>query len=253
MTTNMDKKHGPSHFLAATAAATAAAPGALLVAEGLCKAYGCRTVLRNVSLTLPPGALALICGPNGAGKSTLLRILAGLAAPDAGNICLAAAPGEIAFMTHESCAYPGLTALQNLAFWTRLHGLDLSDDDLRGLLAEAGLAEFAHEPAADFSQGMLQRLNLARCFAPRPRLVFLDEPATGLDRAGGALLKAHIARTRQAGGAVALVSHQVSEFTPLADMVLSLGWPECGKTDSNVVYCGPAAGFASPDREVGHV
>ena len=236
-----------------SSAAAIPAPGALLVAEGVCKAYGYRPVLRNVSLTLSPGALTLICGPNGAGKSTLLRILAGLAAPDAGNVRITAAPGEIAFMTHESCAYPGLTALQNLAFWTRLHGLDLSDDDLRGLLAESGLAGFADEPTADFSQGMLQRLNLARCFAPLPRLVFLDEPATGLDRAGAALLNEHIARTRQAGGAVALVSHQVCEFTSLADVVLSLGWPECGKADSSVAYCGPAAGFAPLDREADHV
>ena len=245
----MDSMHDQGHF----PAAAASAPGALLVAEGLCKAYGYRPVLRNVSLTLPVGALALICGPNGAGKSTLLRILAGLAAPDAGSVSLTAAPGEIAFMTHESCAYHGLTALQNLDFWTRLQGLDLSDDDLRGLLAEAGLAEFAHEPTASFSQGMLQRLNLARCFAPRPRLVFLDEPATGLDRAGTALLNEHIARTRQAGGAVALISHQVCEFTSLADVVLALGWPECGKTDPSVAYCGPAAGFAAPDQEADHV
>ena len=242
-----------SYFMRQIAELTKNPSGALLVAEGLCKGYGYRTVLRNVSLTLRPGALALVCGANGVGKSTLLRILAGLAAPDAGSVNLAAAPGEIAFMTHESCAYPGLTALQNLAFWARLHGLDLSDDDLHGLLAESGLAEFAHEPAAGFSRGMLQRLNLARCFAPRPRLVFLDEPSTGLDQAGVALLNAHIARTRRAGGAVALVSHQVCEFTPLADVVLALGWPECGKTDASVVYCGPAAGFAAPEREGGHV
>ena len=251
MTINMDRVHGQGHFPAASASASA--PGGLLVAEGLCKAYGYRTVLRNVSLTLSPGALALICGPNGAGKSTLLRILAGLAAPDAGNVSLAAAPGEIALMTHESCAYPGLTALQTLAFWTRLHGLDLSADDLRGLLAESGLAEFAHEPTAGFSQGMLQRLNMARCFAPRPRLVLLDEPNTGLDRAGTALLNTHIARTRQAGGAVALVSHQACDFMPLADLVLALDWAECGKADSNVSYHGPAAEFAVSDREADHV
>lgn len=245
----MDRVHDQGHF----PIAAAPAPAALLVAEGLGKSYGYRPVLRNVSLTLLPGTLALICGPNGSGKSTLLRMLAGLAAPDAGSISLTAAPGEIAFMTHESCAYPALTALQNLAFWTKLHGLNLSDDDLRGLLAEAGLSEFALEPTAGFSQGMLQRLNMARCFAPRPRLVLLDEPNTGLDRAGTALLNTHIARTRQAGGAVALVSHQACDFMPLADLVLALDWAECGKADSNVSYHGPAAEFAVSDREADHV
>ena len=226
--------------------------GDLLAAEGLCKVYGYRPVLRHVAITLPPGSLTLICGPNGAGKSTLLRLLAGLTAPDAGAIRLKAGPHETAFMNHEPCAYPGLTALQNLAFWTRLHGLSLDGTALHGLLAGVGLAEFAHESTAGFSQGMLQRLNLARCFAPRPRLVLLDEPGTGLDREGAALLKEHIASTCRAGGAVAMVSHQIRDFLALADFVLALGLPGDAGTNSSVAYYGPAGGFTLPGGEGGH-
>ncbi len=230
----------------------APSPSDLLVAEGLCKAYGYRPVLRHVAITLSPGSLTLICGPNGAGKSTLLRLLAGLTAPDAGVIRLNADPRETAFMNHESCAYPGLTALQNLNFWTRLHGLNLDGAALHGLLAGVGLAEFAHEATAGFSQGMLQRLNLARCFAPRPRLVLLDEPGTGLDRDGASLLKEHIVRTCRAGGAVAMVSHQIRDFLPLTDFVLALSLPEDADVNSSMAYLGPASGFALPGGDGGH-
>ena len=230
----------------------------LLMAKDLGKSYGLRPVLRQVDLTLPPGSLTLICGPNGAGKSTLLRILAGLSAPDTGLIHTNVAPEDIGFLTHESGAYIGLTALENLAFWTRLHGFELARADLENLLAEAGLADFAHEPTAAVSQGMLQRLNLARCFAPRPRLLLLDEPATSLDHAGLVLLKKHLAATRSRGGAVAFASHQLREFLPQADFVLALAPveidPKSEKNASNITYYGPAAPFARrTDARDGHV
>ena len=226
----------------------------LLMAKGLGKSYGLRQVLRQVDLTLPSGSLTLICGPNGAGKSTLLRILAGLAAPDTGLIHLNVPPEDLGFLTHESGAYTGLTALENLTFWTKLHGLELTRADLENLLAEAGLAAFAHEPAAAFSQGMLQRLNLARCFAPRPRLLLLDEPAGSLDRAGLNLLKERLAAARSRGGAVALASHQLHDFLPAADFVLALTPlgidAESEETASSIAYYGPASTF-TPEARAG--
>lgn len=236
-------------------AAAPASQADLLMAKGLGKSYGLRPVLRQVDLTLPPGSLTLICGPNGAGKSTLLRILAGLATPDTGLIHSSIPPEDRGFLTHESGAYVGLSALENLTFWTRLHGLELERDALENLLSEVGLADFAHEPAAAFSQGMLQRLNLARCLAPRPRLLLLDEPATSLDRAGLALLKEQLAAARSRGGAVALASHQLHEFLPEADLALALApleiGPESEKNASSIAYYGPAAAFASKTRAGG--
>ena len=238
---------------------------ALLIASGLCKPYNFRPVLRGVSLTLPPGTLTVVYGPNGAGKSTLLRILAGLAQPDAGLIHRAAPPEAMGFMNHESCAYGGLTALENLTFWSKLHDLALPRAALEDLLREAGLGEVLHEPAMSFSQGMLQRLNVVRCFAPRPSLVLLDEPGTGLDRAGLALLKGRLDEVRGAGGAAVVVSHQIRDFLPEADFVLALSAlaPEGAEAEnmSSVSYGGPAAAFklpgATPEAaqplEAGHV
>lgn len=161
----------------------------LLTARGLGKSYNYHPVLRGVDLELAPGALLLVRGPNGAGKSTLLRILAGLTRSEEGSFQLNAPPCKISYMNHEPCAYAGLSALQNLKFWTRLNDFSFSRAELLHLLEEAGLVKFAHKNTQNFSQGMLQRLNLARCFAGEPCLVFLDEPGANLDQEGFALLQ----------------------------------------------------------------
>lgn len=215
----------------------------LLTARGLCKNYDYRQVLRGVDIELGPGALTLVCGPNGAGKSTLLRVFCGLARADEGFLRVDAEPHKISYVNHKPCVYAGLTALQNLEFWTRLNKLAFSRAELEALLDKAGLTAFAHEPVQHFSQGMLQRLNLARCFANAPRLVFLDEPSTNLDREGIALLHGYIAATRESGGAVVLISHHFKENLPLADSVLALKMPSPHMENSGVSYYGPAAGF----------
>lgn len=215
----------------------------MLTARGLCKNYNYRPVLRGVDIDLAPGALTLVCGPNGAGKSTLLRVLSGLARADEGFLRVNAAPHEISYMNHEPCAYAGLTALQNLEFWTGLRKPAFSRAELEALLDNAGLADFAREPVQHFSQGMLQRLNLARCFASAPRLTFLDEPGAGLDREGLALLRGHIAAARESGGAVLLITHNLQDHLTQADSVLVLKAPAPLTETSGVGYYGPLAGF----------
>lgn len=226
---------------------------ALLTARGLCKNYNYRPVLRGVDIDLSPGSVTLVCGPNGAGKSTLLRILSGLARVDEGLLRVNAAPHEISYVNHEPCAYAGLTALQNLEFWTKLNKLAFNRVKLEALLDKAGLAGFSHEPVQHFSQGMLQRLNLTRCFANAPRLAFLDEPSTGLDREGVTLLHGHIAATRESGGAVILISHYFKENVPLADRVLALKAPSPHIETSGVGYYGPVAGFSPQSDEGAYV
>jgi heme exporter protein A len=158
------------------------------------KRYGERLALRRVHLRVEPGETVVVLGPNGAGKSTLLRLAAGLLRPTAGSaaidgIAASAAPAElrarIAYAGHATQLYRGLTARENLRLHARLHGL--SDDGLAGL-ERVGLAERADERIDGFSRGMLQRLALARALAHDPALLILDEPASGLDRAGRALL-----------------------------------------------------------------
>ncbi|MDK2957147.1 MAG: heme exporter protein [Desulfovibrionales bacterium] len=186
------------------------------------KAFGLRAVLKDVSLELAPGEILLAAGPNGAGKSTLLRIMAGLSRPTTGSCETDLEPEQIGYLGHETFVYPRLTALQNLAFWARMQGLAPTEAELEERLSEVGLAGFSRERAHVFSRGMVQRLALARVFAPDPKLLFLDEPSTGLDAQSTAMLHERIVRAAKGGASVVWVSHDVSRDALLATRLLAL-------------------------------
>jgi heme exporter protein A len=207
---------------------------ARLVKVGKC--FGERPVLRGVSVEVLAGEALLVVGRNGAGKSTLLRIMAGLSRPEPGEAEQLAPQDRVAFLGHRPFVYPRLSADANLDFWTRMQGRRLDRAARTALLDRVGLADFADEPAGTFSRGMTQRLDLARAFAQGPQLIFLDEPASGLDAASSALLRREIAAARDAGAGVVMVSHDVAGDLALADRVLHLA-------GTRAAYCGPARDF----------
>ena len=162
--------------------------------EECSKRFGERLALRKATLAVEPGETVVLLGPNGAGKSTLLRLAAGLLRPTAGHARIdgvdavdapRALRAGMAYAGHRSQLYRGLTARENLALHARLHGRAL---DIDAALAAVGLADRAEERIDGFSRGMLQRLALARATAHEPVLLLLDEPASGLDADGRALL-----------------------------------------------------------------
>jgi len=212
------------------------------MAEGLLRLrrvsrfYGERPVLKNIDLELAAGEALLVVGPNGAGKSTLLRILAGLLPPSEGEVATDLAPGTIGYLGHKTLISPQMTARANLAFWQAMHGLPRDALAIEAALARVGLSRFADEAAGVFSRGMSQRLSLARVFLTAPRLLLLDEPASGLDPASAAMLRREIRAAADAGAAVAWVSHNVLADLPACDRVLLI-------RDNRAAYNGPAAGF----------
>jgi heme exporter protein A len=168
------------------------------------KRFGERVAVRRVSLRVEPGETVALVGANGSGKSTLLRLVAGLARPTAGSALLDGVPaanappplrGRIGLVAHRALAYRGLTARENLALHARLHRRAVGD--VEPALARVGLADRADERIDGFSRGMTQRLGLARALLHEPDLLLLDEPATGLDVEGQALLEQVI---REGGG-----------------------------------------------------
>lgn len=213
----------------------------LLTVKRAAKFYGNKLVFKEVSCEIGSGEIMLVAGPNGAGKSTLMRIMAGLSLQSAGDVRLNVEPEDMAYLGHSTFIYPGLSALDNLKFWGSMYGLKATRDDLMSLLKRVGLERAAEEKAGSFSRGMAQRLNLARIYLVEPKLIFLDEPGTGLDPRSIALLRREITAFRSKGTSVVWISHHVYEDTALADTVLALG----GKT---VDYFGPASGY-SPEVE----
>jgi heme exporter protein A len=210
--------------------------GFLLELRGVSHFFGSRLIFKGVSCTLASGSIMLVAGPNGAGKSTLLKIMAGLLPPRSGSVQRLVPDRTMAFMGHQTFVYPALSALGNLEFWNRVYKRGLDDAGLLGLLDRVGLKGFALEAAGTFSRGMAQRLSLARVLLVEPRLVFLDEPSTGLDTASQALLHAELEAARNRGAGIVWISHDLDRDLNKADAVLQLS----GRA---MAFFGPAGEF----------
>ncbi|MEU2489834.1 ATP-binding cassette domain-containing protein [Streptomyces sp. NPDC007883] len=161
-------------------------------ATNLTKSYGDKQVLRGVDLDIPAGSVFALLGPNGAGKTTTVEILSTLIAADAGTAELAGwdlgsepdAVRKVIGVTGQFAAVDNLlNAEENLMLMADLHHLPRSEGRRRAaeLLARFDLAEAAKKPVTTYSGGMRRKLDLAMTLVGDPRIIFLDEPTTGLD------------------------------------------------------------------------
>ncbi len=164
-------------------------------AAGLTRQYGGVTVVRGVDLALPAGSKTALLGANGAGKTTLLNMLSTLITPTRGQVRIAGQkPGTAALrraigvLGHKPMLYEDLSPLENLRFFARLYEVQDADARIEELLRRVGLWLRRHERTAILSRGYHQRLALARVLVHRPAVVIADEPETGLDPEGVALL-----------------------------------------------------------------
>src|SRR4051812_13045323 len=163
-----------------------------IVVEGLEKAYGAVKALQGVTFTARTGTVLGLLGPNGAGKTTTVRILATLLRPDAGRATVAgldvvrdaqAVRRLIGLSGQYAAVDENLTGRENLWMFGRLYQLESHEARKRAdeLLADFSLEHAAERVAKTYSGGMRRRLDLASALIGRPRLLFLDEPTTGLD------------------------------------------------------------------------
>ena len=205
--------------------------GGGIVVEHLTKTYrqGSVRALDDVTLTIAPGEVFGIIGPNGAGKTTLLGCLLGYLRPDSGRITIdGRAPDDLAvravtgYLPERLVLDRWMTGRDFLAYHHALARLPRSG---RGADVDAALARVGLEPDAGrrsirkYSRGMLQRLGLAQALLGRPRYVFLDEPASGVDPAGVVLFRRLIAEARGRGATILLNSHQLEQVERICDRV----------------------------------
>ncbi|HEY8498497.1 MAG TPA: heme ABC exporter ATP-binding protein CcmA [Limnochordales bacterium] len=192
----------------------------MIRAEGVVKEFAGRPVLDGVDLTVEAGEAVALFGPNGAGKSTLVRALAGLTRIDRGRILIAGTPIERAtpelrrrmgLLAHQGFLYDSLSGEENLRFWARLYGVPDARTRIAALLRRMGLWAFAGDPVRTYSRGMVQRLALARVLLHDPEIYLLDEPFTGLDRAGVQLLREILEELVARRRTLLVVSHRPDE------------------------------------------
>jgi heme ABC exporter ATP-binding subunit CcmA len=203
----------------------------MIQAEHLRKTYGRTAVLDDVSLELSAGEGLTLLGPNGTGKTTLLRIVATLLRPTSGSLRVAGADalkepeavrGAIDMVGHGNWVYEDLSALENLRFWAVMGSHDAGEARLRAALEEVALEASADQRARTFSAGMKRRLALARVLLGRARLLLLDEPFTGLDRAGRKWLGEFLLSFKARGGALVVATHSFDAGVGVADRVAIL-------------------------------
>jgi len=181
--------------------------------QGITKIYGHRPVLRQVTLQLQPGEMAVLTGDNGAGKTTLLKVVAGLIPPSRGRI-EGISQRYIGYVGHRPMIYEDLTVAENLAFFAGLYG-EKEPGRIPQTLERIGLQGTEQMPGRVLSRGMLQRLSLGRVLMQQPRLFLMDEPFTGLDSQGRQWLTGVLRRLLQEQAMVLLVSHQLQELADL--------------------------------------
>ncbi|WP_079138951.1 ATP-binding cassette domain-containing protein [Actinacidiphila rubida] len=208
-------------------------PLAAVTALGLRKAYGDKTVLDGIDLRIPAGSVFALLGPNGAGKTTTVQILSTLISADGGQAQvaghdIAASPDGVRAaigVTGQFSAVDGLiTGEENMLLMADLHHLPRRDGRrvAAELLARFDLTEAAKKPASTYSGGMKRRLDIAMTLVGSPRIIFLDEPTTGLDPRARHTMWAIIRALVSDGVTVLLTTQYLDEADELADRIAVL-------------------------------
>jgi ABC-2 type transport system ATP-binding protein len=200
---------------------------------GLRKAYGTKVVLDDVDLTIAQGQVFALLGPNGAGKTTIVRILSTLISADAGTTTVvgydlraeaAAVRGVIGVTGQFAAVDDLLTGEENLLLMGRLLHVPAAVRRARAteLLQRFDLVEAARQTPATYSGGMKRRLDIAMCLMGRPRLIFLDEPTTGLDPRSRQTMWQIIRELVSDGVTILLTTQYLEEADQLADRIALL-------------------------------
>lgn len=198
-----------------------------IVADSLTKRYGRIAAVDDVSFEIGSGEIVGFLGPNGAGKTTTLRMLAGLIRPSRGHgeVLGRRVPGpslrEVGTMIEEPSFYPYMTGRDNLRHAALLHG-GVAPGRVDEVLAFVKMEAAAEKRVRAYSQGMRQRLALARALLWRPKVLLLDEPANGLDPVGIAEIRENLRSVAREGVTVLVSSHILAEIEKLVDRILAI-------------------------------
>jgi ABC-type multidrug transport system ATPase subunit len=224
----------------------------VIVLDNLVKFFGRFAALRGISASFAPGRLYVVLGDNGAGKSTLLRVVAGLMEPSQGSFTLLGAKRirdvahRVGYMGHAPLLYDELGGMENLRYFAGLYGI--YDDEIgRNAMRMVGLDPELSRRVGQYSQGMRQRLSLARAVLHDPELMLLDEPFSNVDVRSAREMAAVLGRVRDQGKTIFVVTHQAALMENVADEFVHMAAGQISAREElarNLTSADSAAGLA---------
>ena len=206
-------------------------PVTVITVSNLIKQFGRFAALRGVTAEFSSGKLYAILGDNGAGKTTLLRTLAGLSQPSSGELTVLGSGKfhdicqQVGYMAHPSLLYDEMSGMENLQYFARLYGIP-NTTHCAEVIRAVGLDPDLVRPVGQYSQGMRQRMSLARALLNDPKILLLDEPFSNVDIHSATEMVRLLACARDEGKTIFVVTHQASLLEKVADEFV---WMEYGK------------------------
>jgi ABC-type multidrug transport system ATPase subunit len=202
----------------------------IISVHNVIKQFGRFAALRGVTAEFDAGRFHAILGDNGAGKTTLLRTLAGLAHPTRGEISIFGktpkeACRDIGYMAHPSLLYDEMSGMENLRYFAGLYGIS-SDGRSQDAIRSVALDPELTRPVGQYSQGMRQRMSLARAILHDPKVLLLDEPFSNVDVHSAREMVRLLKSMRDAGKTIFVVTHQASLLEGAADEFI---WMQSGQ------------------------
>ena len=198
--------------------------------DQLTKKYDDLTAVDRISFSVPGGEIFGFLGPNGAGKTTTINLLTGLARATSGSARISGfdcardikrAQQIMGIVPDESNLYDEFSGFENLSFCAALYGMRKDDREKRSneLLQQFGLAEAGRKPFRAYSRGMKRKLTIAAGIIHDPKILFLDEPTTGVDVASARQIRQLIQKLNQKGTTIFLTTHYIEEAERLCNRI----------------------------------
>lgn len=209
---------------------TMESPPVIWEARGICRRYGRKSVLKDISFSLAPGKVLGLFGPNGSGKTTLLEIVALAKRPSSGQIYFNGGPVNdslsqvrplIGYVPQDIALFEELTVMDNLRTWSRLPRSQ-TRTRIGSVLSELYLESIAGQKVMALSGGMKRRVNLAVAMIGKPSLLVLDEPFAGVDYDHQEIMRQVLARLSQNGVSQFISGHHIDDVLPLLDQIMIL-------------------------------
>ncbi len=227
------------------------ASAGIIAVSNLVKQFGRFAALRGVNAEFHAGKFYVILGDNGAGKTTLLRALAGLTHPTRGEISILGkkphdASREIGYMAHPSLLYDEMSGIENLRYFARLYDI-AGDGRCEQVIRSVGLDPELSRPVGKYSQGMRQRMSLARAILHDPKILLLDEPFSNVDVHSAQEMVGLLKGMRDAGKTVFVVTHQAALLEGVADEFV---WMEAGQITGRTNHLARGSLASGDDRAV---